>query len=49
MLLLPVTSVTGGIVFLGETLTLKIALGGLLALWAMAANRFFIGMVRIQV
>jgi protein-S-isoprenylcysteine O-methyltransferase Ste14 len=25
-----------------------IFLGGVLALWAMAANRFFIGMVRIQ-
>ena len=25
-----------------------VLLGGLLALWAMAANRFFIGMVRIQ-
>jgi O-acetylserine/cysteine efflux transporter len=36
MLLLPVTSVTGGIVFLGETLTLKIAVGGLLALIGVA-------------
>jgi O-acetylserine/cysteine efflux transporter len=36
MLLLPVTSVAGGIVFLGETLTLKIAMGGLFALIGVA-------------
>lgn len=36
MLLLPVTSVTGGIIFLGETLTFKIAVGGLLALIGVA-------------
>ena len=36
LLLLPVTSVAGGIVFLGETLTLKIAMGGLFALIGVA-------------
>lgn len=36
LLLLPVTSVLGGIFFLGETLTLKIVLGGLLALSGVA-------------
>jgi O-acetylserine/cysteine efflux transporter len=36
MLLLPVTSVAGGIVFLGETLTLKIVMGGLFALIGVA-------------
>jgi O-acetylserine/cysteine efflux transporter len=36
MLLLPVTSVAGGIVFLGESLTLKIAMGGLFALIGVA-------------
>jgi len=36
LLLLPVTSVAGGIFFLGETLTLKIALGGMLALVGVA-------------
>ena len=32
LLLLPVTSVIGGIAFLGESLTLKIAIGGALAI-----------------
>lgn len=36
LLLLPVTSVFGGIVFLGETLTPKIALGGALAIGGVA-------------
>jgi len=36
LLLLPVTSVAGGIFFLNESLTLKIALGGLLALIGVA-------------
>lgn len=36
LLLLPVTSVAGGIFFLGESLTLKIALGGSLALIGVA-------------
>jgi O-acetylserine/cysteine efflux transporter len=36
LLLLPVTSVIGGIFFLGETLTLKIAVGGLLAISGVA-------------
>ena len=36
LLLLPLTSVAGGIFFLGESLTLKIALGGLLALIGVA-------------
>jgi len=36
LLLLPVTSVIGGIVFLGETLTVKIAIGGLMALFGVA-------------
>ena len=36
LLLLPVTSVLGGIVFLGETLTVKIALGGGLAIAGVA-------------
>ena len=36
LLLLPVTSVIGGIVFLGESLTLKIAIGGLMALTGVA-------------
>jgi O-acetylserine/cysteine efflux transporter len=36
LLLLPVTSVIGGIFFLGETLTLKIAVGGLLAIIGVA-------------
>ncbi len=36
LLLLPVTSVVGGIVLLGESLTVKIALGGLLALLGVA-------------
>ena len=36
LLLLPVTSVIGGIIFLGESLTTKIALGGLLALSGVA-------------
>lgn len=36
LLLLPVTSVIGGIAFLGETLTLKIAIGGLMALTGVA-------------
>lgn len=36
LLLLPVTSVCGGIFFLGESLTLKIALGGCLAIFGVA-------------
>ncbi len=36
LLLLPVTSVIGGIFFLGETLTLTIAIGGLLAITGVA-------------
>jgi len=36
LLLLPVTSVFGGIFFLGESLTLKIALGGSLAILGVA-------------
>lgn len=36
LLLLPVTSVFGGIFFLGETLTVKIALGGCLAITGVA-------------
>ena len=36
LLLLPVTSVLGGIFFLGESLTLKITIGGLLALAGVA-------------
>ncbi len=36
LLLLPVTSVTGGILFLGESLTAKIALGGALAIGGVA-------------
>jgi len=36
LLLLPVTSVIGGIFFLGEALTLKIAVGGLLAISGVA-------------
>lgn len=36
LLLLPVTSVIGGIVFLGESLTMKIALGGCLAIIGVA-------------
>ncbi len=36
LLLLPVTSVIGGIVFLGESLTLKITIGGLMALTGVA-------------
>ena len=36
LLLLPVTSVFGGIFFLGESLTLKIALGGCLAVFGVA-------------
>ena len=36
LLLLPVTSVIGGIFFLGESLTLKIALGGCLAIIGVA-------------
>ncbi|TNF90711.1 MAG: EamA family transporter [Gammaproteobacteria bacterium] len=36
LLLLPVTSVFGGIFFLGESLTLKIALGGCLAIFGVA-------------
>ena len=36
LLLLPVTSVCGGIFFLGETLTLKIAIGGALAISGVA-------------
>jgi len=36
LLLLPVTSVLGGIVFLGESLTLKIAAGGFLAIFGVA-------------
>jgi O-acetylserine/cysteine efflux transporter len=36
LLLLPVTSVFGGIFFLGESLTTKIALGGCLAIIGVA-------------
>jgi O-acetylserine/cysteine efflux transporter len=36
LLLLPVTSVFGGIFFLGESLTIKIALGGGLAVIGVA-------------
>jgi len=36
LLLLPVTSVIGGIAFLGESLTPKIALGGALAIGGVA-------------
>ncbi len=36
LLLLPVTSVVGGIAFLGESLTLKITIGGLMALIGVA-------------
>lgn len=36
LLLLPVTSVIGGIAFLGETLTIKITIGGLMALFGVA-------------
>lgn len=36
LLLLPVTSVVGGILFLGESLTLKITIGGLMALAGVA-------------
>jgi len=36
LLLLPVTSVIGGIFFLGESLTTKIALGGCLAIVGVA-------------
>jgi len=36
LLLLPVTSVCGGIFFLGESLTVKIALGGSLAIIGVA-------------
>ena len=36
LLLLPVTSVLGGIFFLDETLTLKIAIGGCLAIAGVA-------------
>ncbi len=36
LLLLPVTSVAGGILFLGESLTAKIALGGVLAICGVA-------------
>ena len=36
LLLLPVTSVIGGIAFLGESLTLKITIGGLMALTGVA-------------
>lgn len=36
LLLLPVTSVVGGILFLGESLTVKIALGGALAIGGVA-------------
>ena len=36
LLLLPVTSVIGGIAFLGETLTVKITIGGLMALLGVA-------------
>ena len=36
LLLLPVTSVFGGIFFLGESLTAKIALGGFLAIAGVA-------------
>jgi O-acetylserine/cysteine efflux transporter len=36
LLLLPVTSVCGGIFFLGESLTAKIALGGSLAIIGVA-------------
>lgn len=36
LLLLPVTSVIGGIVFLGESLTIKITIGGLMALTGVA-------------
>ena len=36
LLLLPVTSVLGGIFFLGESLTIKIALGGCLAIGGVA-------------
>ena len=36
LLLLPVTSVVGGIIFLGESLTIKITIGGLMALAGVA-------------
>jgi len=36
LLLLPVTAVIGGILFLGEALTIKIAIGGMLALMGVA-------------
>ena len=36
LLLLPVTSVIGGIIFLGESLTIKITIGGLMALAGVA-------------
>lgn len=36
LLLLPVTSVVGGIIFLGESLTLKITIGGVMALAGVA-------------
>jgi O-acetylserine/cysteine efflux transporter len=36
LLLLPVTSVFGGIFFLGESLTVKIAFGGCLAITGVA-------------
>ena len=36
LLLLPVTTVIGGIAFLGETLTVKITIGGLMALFGVA-------------
>lgn len=36
LLLLPVTSVIGGIIFLGESLTIKITIGGLMALTGVA-------------
>lgn len=36
LLLLPVTSVIGGIIFLGESLTIKITIGGLMALVGVA-------------
>lgn len=45
LLLLPVTTVLGGIVLLGEELTLRIALGGVLAITGVAIINLFSGPV----